>query len=161
MTGNTENFLLPYTKKEMWNYNYIIIIKQKQKPKIIFPQALKSQRGRIQGIIYCRPFRITKGILVDCLANTRPISTFEIEPSAPYFFFTNSFLTRSIKHPQANIYDRNSFSPLDIHIFLIQSFPYKNHCEFYKKLASTSWPVLLTLTYFVIHTLLLENTMLF
>ena len=42
MTGNTENFLLPYTKKEMRNYNYIIIIKQKQKPKIIFPQALKS-----------------------------------------------------------------------------------------------------------------------
>ena len=28
---------------------------------------------------------------------------------------------------------------------LIQSFPYKNHCECYKKLASRSWPVLFTL----------------
>ena len=30
----------------------------------------------------------------------------------------------------------------------IQSFPYENHCECYKKLASGLWPVLFTLTYF-------------
>ena len=35
-----------------------------------------------------------------------------------------------------------------------QSFPYQNHCECYKKLASRSWSVLFTLTYFfLIHTL--------
>ena len=29
-----------------------------------------------------------------------------------------------------------------------QLFPYENHCECYKKLASQSWPVLFTITYF-------------
>ena len=31
---------------------------------------------------------------------------------------------------------------------IYQSFPYKNHCKCYEKLASRSWPVLFTLTYF-------------
>ena len=42
----------------------------------------------------------------------------------------------------------------------VQSFPYENHCECYKKLASRSWPVLFTLTYFFLYMhspLLLEN----
>ena len=36
----------------------------------------------------------------------------------------------------------------------MQSFPYENHCECYKKLASRLWPLLFTLTYyFLLHTL--------
>ena len=35
-----------------------------------------------------------------------------------------------------------------------QSFPFANHCECYKKVASRSWPVLFTLTdFFLLHTL--------
>ena len=43
--------------------------------------------------------------------------------------------------------------------FSMQSFPYENHCECYKKLASRLWPVLFTLRFFLyIHTLvLLQN----
>ena len=37
---------------------------------------------------------------------------------------------------------------------IIQSWPYKNHCDFYKRLASRLWPVLLTLTdFFLLYTL--------
>ena len=46
-------------------------------------------------------------------------------------------------------------------VFLSQSFPYENHCECYKKLASSLWPVQFTLTpifFLYIHSpLLLEN----
>ena len=41
-----------------------------------------------------------------------------------------------------------------------QSFPYENHCESYKKLASRPWPVLFALTYFFLYMhfpLLLQN----
>ena len=37
-------------------------------------------------------------------------------------------------------------------IMFVQSFPYENHCEFYKKLASRSWHVLFRLTdFFLLH----------
>ena len=37
--------------------------------------------------------------------------------------------------------------------YILQSFPYENQCECYKKLAWRSWPVLSTLTdFFFIHT---------
>ena len=35
---------------------------------------------------------------------------------------------------------------LKLDTVILQSFPYENHCECYRKLASSSWPVLFTRT---------------
>ena len=79
----------------------------------------------------------------------------------PMFCLPTFLMWQHVKRPHLNSLIAVFFSFRQAVIFVehlpaaaAHSFPYENYCEYYKKLASRSWPALFRLTYFsLIHTL--------